>query len=262
MNTITIIIDGKKYQAEEKEPVLKVARREGIDIPALCYHEGLEPYGACRLCMVEVVAGGRPGMTTSCTLASVDGLTVKTDTPEIRQIRQGLLELYMAQAQDSAYITEMAARYGVTTSRFVRPREPEAPEEKCVLCGLCVRICNEAIGAGVINFIARGPETKVNSPYDEPSDKCIGCTACADVCPTDVIKIVDRDGVRMVETWSQTRVQLKKCRMCGAYCGPGPLTEVVYRGLPDMADELKDVCIKCRRRLKIRKFSNVTRGGH
>jgi NADH dehydrogenase/NADH:ubiquinone oxidoreductase subunit G len=198
-------------------------------------------------------------MTTSCTLAATEGLEVKTDTPEIRQIRKGLLELYLAQAPDSDDIKKLAARYGLTGSRFARPRETEAAEEKCVLCGLCVRICNEAIGAGVINFISRGPETKVNSPYLEPSDKCIGCTACADVCPTGVITITDRDGRRMVETWSQTEVPLKKCSACGDYLGPEPMTEFVYRSVPDLTEELKDLCSKCRRRLKLRKFALMTK---
>lgn len=257
MKTITIAIDGKRYQAQEAEPVLKVARREGIDIPALCYHEGLDSYGACRLCMVEVIGGGRTGMTTSCTLAAQDGLEIKTNTPEITKIRKGLFELYLAEAPGSDYIRELACKYGVTQSRFSCMAEPERSEEKCVLCGLCVRICNEAIGAEVINFIGRGPETKVNSPYLEPSAKCIGCTACADVCPTDVVTITDKLDTRMVETWSETEVKLKKCRVCGGECAPEPLIEVVYRGVPDLPEDLRDVCPKCRRRLKIKKASQM-----
>ncbi len=259
MNTVKIALNGKTYQAEEKEPVLKVARREDVDIPALCYHEGLDSYGACRLCLVEVTGGGRPGMTTSCTLAATEGLEVQTDSSEIAKIRKGLLELYLAQAPDADYIKELAAQYGIKKSRFARSREPGAPVQKCVLCGLCVRICNEAIGASVISFISRGPETEVNSPYLEPSPKCIGCTACADVCPTDVIQITDKDGIRMVETWSDTQVAMKKCSMCGAYCAPEPLMDTVYRGVPDLDEEVRELCIKCRRRLKIRKFSQMTK---
>lgn len=259
MNTITIIIDGKKIQAEQGAPVLKAAKHAGIDIPALCFHEGLAAFGACRLCMVEVVAGGRKGMTTSCTLASTDGLEVKTQTEDIMAIRKGLMELYLAQAPDSDYIREMAAKYGVTKSRFASKEEKKkgAPEEKCVLCGLCVRVCNEAVGAGVINFIARGPETKVNSPYQEPSTKCFGCTACADVCPTGVIKISDKKGVRTVETWSKTSVELHTCRICGEVVAPDPLLNEVHRKLTDLAGDLKDMCVKCRRRYRTKKFSHM-----
>jgi NADH dehydrogenase/NADH:ubiquinone oxidoreductase subunit G len=257
MSKVTITIDNRKYQAEQGEPVLNVARHEGIDIPALCYHEGLAPFGACRLCMVEVTGGGRKGMTTSCTLAAVEGLEVLTDTQEIMKIRRGLMELYLTQAPDAPYIRQLAAKYGVTGSRFTRERQKGDPEEKCVLCGLCVRTCNEAIGAGVINFIARGPDTKVNSPYREPSTKCIGCTACAQVCPTEVIKITDRDGVRSVETWSDTRVEMKKCRLCGQTVAPEPLVKEVHRKLADLSDDLKDVCIKCRRRYRTDKLHHM-----
>jgi len=259
MTNVTISIDGKKYQAEQGEPVLKVARAAGIDIPALCYHDGLAPFGACRLCMVDVVAGGRKGMTTSCTLGAADGLEVKTDTAEITELRKGLMELYLAQAPDSAHIRNMAARYGVTQSRFASAEKKKkgAPEEKCVLCGLCVRVCNEAVGAGVINFIGRGPETRVNSPYNEPSAKCFGCTACADVCPTEVINISDRKSVRTVDAWSKTTVPLHRCRVCGETVAPDPLLDEVHRKLTDLTDEFKDICVKCRRRTRTRKLSHA-----
>ena len=259
MKNVTIIIDGKKIQAGQGDSVLKAAKSGGIDIPALCYHEALAAFGACRLCMVEVIAGGKKGMTTSCTLASSEGLEVKTDTEEIRGIRKGLMELYLAEAPDSDYIREMAAKYGITESRFARKEEKKkgAPEEKCVLCGLCVRVCNEAVGAGVINFISRGPETRVNSAYQEPSDACFGCTACADVCPTKLIKISDRKGARTVETWSQTTVELHTCRICGGVVAPDPLINEVHRKLKDLSDDLKDVCVKCRRRNRTKKFSHM-----
>jgi len=257
MDTVTITIDGKKYQAEPGEPVLKVARRENIAIPALCYHEGLAPFGACRLCMVEVTAGGRKGMTTSCTLGAVAGLEVLTQTDEIMKIRRGLLELYLAQAPDAPYIRQLAAQHGVTRSRFARERGKGAPEEKCVLCGLCVRVCNEAVGAGVINFISRGPDTTVNAPYREPSSACIGCTACAQVCPTEVIQITDKDGVRSVVTWSDTQVAMKKCRLCGQTMGPDPLVQEVHRKVGDLSEEFKDVCVKCRRRYRTGKLHHM-----
>lgn len=258
MQNVTMIIDGKKVQYEQGDSVLKAARRAGIDIPALCYHEALAAFGACRLCMVEVVAGGRKGMTTSCTLAAGEGLEVKTDTGEIRAVRKGLMELYLAQAPDSDYIREMAARYGITESRFARKQEKtkDAPEEKCVLCGLCVRVCNEAMGAGVINFIGRGPETRVNTAYQEPSDKCFGCTACADVCPTKLITISDRNGTRTIETWSQTTVKLHTCRICGKVVAPDPLINEVHRKLKDLSEDFKDVCVKCRRRNLIHKLGH------
>ncbi|MCX8044972.1 MAG: 2Fe-2S iron-sulfur cluster-binding protein [Desulfobacterota bacterium] len=257
MSTVTVIIDKKKYRTEQGEMILRVARREGIDIPALCYHEGLSPFGACRLCMVEVVAGGRPGITTSCTLAATDGLEVKTATDGVVKIRRGLLELYLAQAPDAPSLRQLAAQHGVTHSRFVRERQKDAPEEKCVLCGLCVRVCNEAVGAGVINFTGRGPETKVTTPYREPSNACIGCTACAQVCPTEVIQIADVRGIRSVITWSDTKVALKQCRICGRTMEPEPLVQEVHRKIIDLSEEFKDVCIKCRQRYRTVKLHHM-----
>jgi len=254
---VTISIDKKNYHAEPGEYVLKVARREGIEIPALCYHEGLAPFGACRLCIVEVIAGGRKGITTSCTLAAVEGLAVMTATDEVMKLRRGLLELYLAQAPDAPYIRQLAAQYGITRSRFAREREKGAPEEKCVLCGLCVRVCNEAIGAGVINFIGRGPETKVNAPYNEPSSACIGCTACANVCPTEVITITDHKGIRSVTTWSNTQVTLKTCRLCGKTMEPEPLVQEIHRKVVALSEEFKDVCPKCRQRYRTGKLHHT-----
>ncbi len=95
---VVISINGKKYKAQEGENVLKVAIREGIDIPYLCYQETLSPYGACRLCMVEVISGGKPGLTTSCTLPVAEGLTVETESVEVVQVRKVLLELYLSQS--------------------------------------------------------------------------------------------------------------------------------------------------------------------
>jgi NADH dehydrogenase/NADH:ubiquinone oxidoreductase subunit G len=95
---VTIVIDGKKYQAGENLNLLQFMIDQGIDVPYLCHREGLTPYGACRLCMVQVVAGSKPGITTSCTMTTSEGLTIETKTPEVMQIRKVLLELYLAEA--------------------------------------------------------------------------------------------------------------------------------------------------------------------
>ncbi len=249
---VTIKINGKKYEAEEGESVLSVANREEIDIPALCHNEALKPYGACRLCMVEVVGGpAKKGMTTSCTLKATDGLAVITDTDEIKKHRKVIFELYLAQAPGSEVIREMAAKYGVTETRFAKRIVPLDPlDNKCILCGQCVRVCNEVMGIGAINYIGRGSNTRVNTPYLEPTSTCIGCGACADVCPTNAIKIEDIDDRRVMKSWSNTAVQLKKCRICGKYYAPDPLADYVYEKMdPQLKEELKDVCPDCRRKI-------------
>lgn len=290
--TVWVSINGERYQAEEGETVLSVAMRNNIEIPHLCYDESLEPYGACRLCMVEVTENGEEVgvMTTSCTLRATEGLTIVTDSPEIEKHRKMLFELYLAEAPGSEKIKEMAAQYGVTKTRFFKKIDPTDPlGSKCILCGLCVRVCNEIMGAGAINFINRGAYTTINTPFFEEiksdmqlqlqlqfsSDKnrdtdrvcmphsiCIGCGACAEVCPTDAIRIKDHEGERIMKSWSNTKVRLLRCRICGRYYGPEVLVGYTYvRTDPQLKEELKDVCPDCRGKLIAKEEFQAKAGG-
>ena len=207
---VVISINGKKYKAQEGENVLKVAIREGIDIPYLCYQETLSPYGACRLCMVDVISGGKPGLTTSCTLPVAEGLTVETESVEVVQVRKVLLELYLSEAPGSQKIREFAKKYGVDRSRFTHI-DVTAKGDRCVLCGLCVRVCDEILGIGAINYAGRGTNTSINTPWYDISSACIGCGACKYVCPADAIDIFDQDDERIMETWNKTTLKLKEC---------------------------------------------------
>ena len=207
---VAISINGKKYQADEDENLLQVLIREGIDIPYLCYHEGLSPYGACRLCLVEVIGGGQPGLTTSCTLPVSEGLAIKTETPEVVKTRKVILELHLAEAPGSEKIRELAKKYGVYHTRFTHI-DINAKGDRCVLCGLCVRVCDEILGVGAINYAGRGTTTSINTPWYESSSTCIGCGACEYVCPADAIDIIDKDDERIMETWHNTSLKLKEC---------------------------------------------------
>ena len=115
---VEIAINGKKYKAESGETLLPVLLREGFDIPYLCFHQAVSPYGSCRLCIVDVAAGAKKGVSPSCTLPVVEGLQVETDTPEVIRIRKILLELYLAEAPGSTKIQQLAKKYGVESSRF------------------------------------------------------------------------------------------------------------------------------------------------
>ncbi|MCD6427686.1 MAG: (2Fe-2S)-binding protein [Caldisericaceae bacterium] len=261
--TVRIKINGKTYEAEEGESILSVCNRENIDIPNLCFNEALAPYGACRLCMVEVVNGpGKKGMTTSCTLEAVEGLEVVTDTEQIVKYRNVLFELYLAQAPNSEEIKEMAAKYGVTKTRFAKKAKPLDPlGNKCVLCGQCVRVCDEIMGTAAINYIGRGFHTKINTPYLEKNDACMGCGACAEVCPTGAIQMEDIYDKRIMKSWSGTEVKLKKCKSCGRYFAPEPIAEFAYAKLdPEIKEELKDLCPDCRRKLLSRKEILISQG--
>lgn len=258
---ITVFINGEEFKAKNGELMIDVARRNGIFIPTLCYEESLEPYGACRMCLVEIKNEGvKKRIVTSCTLQVFDGLSVETDSDEVLKHRRMLLELYLAQAPDSSKLKELALRYGVSGTRFKQKIKDNDPlNNSCVLCGLCVRVCNEVMGAGVINFVGRGEKTRVNTPYFEQSELCLGCRACAEVCPTGAIEFRDEGGVRVAASWSNTTVELKKCKVCGKYYAPVKLDKKIdtlyyYR---DKNDELKGMCPNCRRRAIARKMTLI-----
>jgi bidirectional [NiFe] hydrogenase diaphorase subunit len=245
---VKLTINGKQYPADEGEVLLSVAIREKIAIPHLCYEASLDPYGACRLCMVGVVKHGKNEMTTSCTLRATEGLEVVTDTPEIVKHRNIIFELYLAQAPKSEIIKRMAARYGVTKTRFLKKIDTtDSLGNKCVLCGLCVRTCNEIMGAGAINFINRGPYTVVNTPYFEATRDCFGCGACAKVCPTDAIEMEDLSDERIMKSWSNTKVPLVQCSCCGKYYAPKALmASIMARITPTLKEEVAAYCPECR----------------
>jgi len=253
--TIQIIINGKSCPAEPGETVLTVAKREGVDIPAFCHDETLAPYGACRMCLVNVISGAKEGVTTACTLQAVDGLEVAADTPEILRLRRVLLELYLAQAPKSETIKALAARYGVKKTRFAKKVQKDDPlQSRCILCGLCVRVCRDIMGAGAINYIGRGQFTEINTPFYEENDACMGCGACAGVCPTHAIAFEDIARTRVMKSWSETRVPLKQCAGCGEYFAPEPFTAYAHKKInPAISGALQDLCPDCRRKETTRK---------
>ena len=180
---IEIEIDGRKIGAIEGETVLVAARRVGIHIPALCYHEVLSSYGTCRLCSVEVVQRGRARIVTACLYPVSPGLIVKTNTERIKRLRKGIMELLLARSSSSETIQKLAKEMGVKELRF--PKD----EINCILCGLCTRVCTEIAGVDAISLVNRGTKREVAPPFHEISDVCIGCGGCAYVCPTGAIRV-------------------------------------------------------------------------
>ena len=181
----TLTINDQVLQAEEGQTVLEVAREAGIEIPTLCYHPLLEPYGGCRLCTVEVIHHGRSRMETACTYPAWDGIEVKTHSPAALRARKTILELLLSRCPNVPAIQELAAEYGVTEPPF----PTDNPDEKCILCGLCVRTCQQLVQANVLFFSNRGVERQVGPAFLEESDQCIGCGACTIVCPTGAIEV-------------------------------------------------------------------------
>ncbi|MEW6555568.1 MAG: 2Fe-2S iron-sulfur cluster-binding protein [Actinomycetota bacterium] len=212
MEKISVIIDGRTFEAVKDRCVLEVAHENGIYIPSLCFNsEVVSSGGSCRVCLVEAHQGGRMRLVTSCNYPVRKGLEIKTDTPLVHRIRGGVLELLMARVPDSEVVREMAAAEGLTDVRF-RLDEGENDRYKCIACAMCTNVCAEVVGVYAIAMENRGAEKKPATPYHKPSDVCIGCGACAYACPTGAITLKERDGVRRI--WGRD-FNLVKCSVCG-----------------------------------------------
>jgi len=174
---VKLIIDSQSVEAEETWTVLEAARYYGIDIPSLCYYEGLTPTSSCRLCVVEVIRGGRSRLTASCSLPVQEGIEVRTNSERVRKARKMIIELLLASCPNSRTLQCLASKYGVTKIRF-------RPEDRgCILCGLCVRMCEEQMQAGAIGFVYRGVNREVAMPFHTKHDACRECGACLFICP-------------------------------------------------------------------------------
>lgn len=252
---VNLTVNGQPVAVPDGTVLLEAVRASGVELPTLCYHEGLEPYGACRLCMVAVTEPLK-AIVASCTYQVEEGMVVETGAPEAVASRRMSLEFLLSRCPQSAVIREMAEREGVTSSRFGFP-PPEMVDELCMLCGLCVRVCRVVIGASAISFIGRGVERKVGTPFDIHSDACIGCGACAEVCPTSAIKIEDRGNKRILHTWNTT-VDLSACPECGRFFAPEPMSF-----LKEMFPEIKDLwalCPACRQQRTTSQWLNTESG--
>jgi len=177
-NIVSFTIDGHSVTVERGKTVLDAVKSLNIEIPTLCYHKALSPYGACRLCVVEICKNGKKKIQASCIYPVEDGIEVKTNTPEIQNIRRTIIELIMARAPKSEKVKEIARKLGVEQTKFV------SRDEDCILCGLCVRMCRERMGKNILGFKMRGDKREVSPPFDVKSPQCMVCGACYSICPT------------------------------------------------------------------------------
>ena len=182
MSTIHVQIDGQDVAAEPGTTLLEAARRAGISIPALCHHENLEPFGGCRLCIVEVEINGRTKSVVSCVYTVEENLIVRTRTEKIERIRKTLLEMLMAHAPDSPELRELAEEYGADRDRF------DKESSFCVHCGLCVRYCSEIKKKNAVGFIDRGIRKEICFIPEIASKECNSCKECFPLCPTSYLQ--------------------------------------------------------------------------
>ncbi|MFH1726085.1 MAG: molybdopterin-dependent oxidoreductase [Elusimicrobiota bacterium] len=257
---IHLNIDGRKISVEPGATVLDAARKAGVNVPTLCDHAGLSPFGACRLCIVEVE--GKPGVSASCSTPAADGMTVLTDTENLRALRKGIMELLISEHPNSCLICadkmdcwenhECTRRAEITTgckfcpqtgrcefqnavhqvygdkgastklpSRYknipVERRDPfiDQDDNLCILCGRCVRACADVEMNNVLDFMHRGSQSRVGTPFNRPLTEsgCVFCGACVDVCPTGSLS----ERVRRWEGPAESSIA-STCSYCSVGC--------------------------------------------
>jgi NADH dehydrogenase/NADH:ubiquinone oxidoreductase subunit G len=173
----TLMLNGLEVEVEDGMTLLEAATFLGFPIPTLCHMEGLSPFGACRLCVVEVGEGPQAKLVTSCTHPVQEGLKVRTGSNRVLRARRMLLELLLASCPQSKQIQDLASAHGVQQQRF------RQEYEDCILCGLCVRMCAEQMMAKAIGFRGRGRNRTIGTPFDAKSETCRLCGGCIHVCP-------------------------------------------------------------------------------
>lgn len=182
MSKIHFEIDGKAISAEKGLTLLEAARIAGISIPSLCFHPKLEPFGGCRLCLVEIEAHGSTKLVASCVYPAEENLVVRTRSEKIDRIRKTLLELLLAHAPEAPILQELAREYGADKNRF----EKEA--SFCIHCGLCVRYCAEIKKKNAVGFVDRGIRKEIAFLPEIALKECHNCQECFPLCPTSFLQ--------------------------------------------------------------------------
>ena len=182
MSEILLQIDGKEVKAKAGMTLLEAARSVGISIPTLCYHEKLEPFGGCRLCIVELEMKGWSRLVVSCVYPVEKNLVVKTRSEKVDRIRKMIIELQMAHAPDAFDLQDLAKEYGADKNRF--EKEPSF----CIHCGLCVRYCAEVKKKHAIGFVDRGIRKEISFVPEIAAKECWNCKECFPLCPTEALQ--------------------------------------------------------------------------
>lgn len=230
---VSLVIDGKKVKAEPAQTILQAAQKVGIHIPTLCHDPRLDPSGACRMCVVEVE--GARSLVASCATPVTEGMKVSTQTESVTRARKLNLELLWSHHPNDCLTCDKAGEcqlqklmyeYDVTTSRFVEQNPPPKPDtsnpgiyrdmNKCILCGKCVRICDEVQNQHIWAFSNRGMQTSIATAFEKPlkDADCVFCGHCVSVCPVGAL--MDKPAAKKGRSWETRKVRTVCC-----YCGVG-----------------------------------------
>ena len=228
---LNLTIDGKQVEVEEGTTVLEAAQKLDIEIPTLCHDPRLKPYGACRLCVVEIEGMRKP--VTSCTTPAANGMEVQTKSQKLYRLRKTAVELLLSDHPNDCMtcigtgdckLQELAYAYGIRENRFAGAMRDHntvdanafitREQNKCVMCGLCVRVCEEVQGVGAIGFAERGFEAKVIPPFGHDLN-CEFCGQCVSVCPTGALSGRIWSGKPRMEGVKETETT---CTYCGCGC--------------------------------------------
>jgi len=249
----TLTIDGRKVEVREGAYILEAAKKAGVHVPTLCAFDGLEPWGGCRLCVVDMSQADWDDdwfkMVTACNHPAEDGMTVLTATERVLETRRVVLDLLLARCPDTRLIQRLAAEHGIEKTSYQVNPEPT----DCILCGLCTRVCDH-IGVSAIASVDRGVGREIAPPFNEPPPDCVGCLACAEICPTNHIPWSATASTRTI--WGRT-FDLLRCSKCGkAHITVEQAAHFAKRsGVPESYFE---TCDACKRKQMAMTFSKLT----
>jgi NADH dehydrogenase/NADH:ubiquinone oxidoreductase subunit G len=202
---IEITLNGQKIMAKKNQTILQVARENKIKIPQLCFHPALKPSGSCKLCGVEVRSSAdKKVVMLSCILKVKEDIEIQTESELVTAHREKAFNKLLQMAPESERIRNLAKEFGVA----VMP-----PPSECILCRLCIRVCNDIVKARALKMV----KTETGNQVMPGDGDCIGCGTCANLCPTKIIKVRDQDNVRTVSIKDRIigQLPLEWCEGCG-----------------------------------------------
>ena len=247
----TVTIEGKTVTVPRESTILQAARKAHVWIPTLCYHPTVSSLGSCRICMVEILGsdGSAGRLVTACNYPVRRDITVSVSSPRATKVRRGVIQLLLARSPESEQLQELARRMGVKGTPYPKLTESQ---RNCILCGLCVSVCEEVIGASAIGFAGRGADRAVAAPFREASETCIACGACAVICPVGTIQVrIHADTGEAEISPFKSRSKLLICKECGIRMVSVPVAQAMIDRVNIDWEEFRHLarlCPECRRK--------------